>query len=130
MLFVHHAGKDKSQRGTSRREDLLDTVLTLKHPADYNPIEGLRCEVHFEKTRSMLGDAAKAFEARMERGSDGRAVWTCRELEDVRAQQAAALFSSGMSVRDVAEELNVSKSTAQRLRGRWTNDEVSHRPTA
>ena len=130
VLFIHHAGKDKSQRGTSRREDLLDTVLTLKHPADYNPIEGLRCEVHFEKTRSMLGDAAKAFEARMERGPDGRAVWTCRELEDVKAQQAAALFSSGMSVRDVAEELSVSKSTAQRLRGRWTNGEVSHRPTA
>lgn len=133
VLFVHHAGKSKAQRGTSRREDLLDTVITLKHPADYNPNEGLRCEVHFEKTRSMLGDAAKPFEVRMESGADGRAVWTCRELEDARAQQAAVLFSSGMSVRDVAEELRVSKSTAQRLRGRWACrefGEVSHRPTA
>jgi putative DNA primase/helicase len=51
VLFVHHAGKNRSQRGTSRREDLLDTVFTLKHPADYNPSEGLRCEVYFEKTR-------------------------------------------------------------------------------
>jgi hypothetical protein len=132
VLFVHHAGKSKSQRGTSRREDLLDTVITLKHPADYNPNEGLRCEVHFEKTRSMLGDAAKPFEVRMEGGPDGRAVWTCQDLEDAKAQQAAVLFSSGMSVRDVAEELGVSKSTAQRLRGRWVGgefSEVSHRPT-
>ncbi len=133
VLFDHHAGKNKSQRGTSRREDLLDTVITLKHPADYNPNEGLRCEIHFEKTRSMLGDAAKPFEVRMESGLDGRAVWTCRDLEDAKAQQAALLFSSGMSVRDVAEEIGVSKSTAQRFRERWVRGEfgdVSHRPTA
>jgi putative DNA primase/helicase len=119
VLFVHHAGKNRSQRGTSRREDLLDTVITLKHPADYNPSEGLRCEVHFEKTRSMLGDAAKPFEARMESGSDGRAIWTSRELEDAKAQQAASLFAEGVSVRDVAEELEISKSQAGRLRKLW-----------
>lgn len=123
MLFVHHAGKNRSQRGTSRREDLLDTVITLKHPADYNPSEGLRCEVHFEKTRSMLGDAAKPFEARMESGSDGRAIWTSRELEDAKAQQAASLFAEGVSVRDVAEELEISKSQAGRLRKLWALNE-------
>ena len=75
MLFVHHAGKNESPRGTSRREDLLDAVVTLRHPTDYSPGEGLRCEVHFEKTRSMLGNAAKACEVRMESGLDGRAGW-------------------------------------------------------
>lgn len=72
VLFVHHAGKNKSQRGTSGPEDLLDTVITLKHPADHNPAEGLRCEAHFEKTRSLLGDAAKPFEVKLESGPDGR----------------------------------------------------------
>jgi DnaB-like helicase N terminal domain/AAA domain/Homeodomain-like domain len=133
VLFVHHAGKNKTQRGTSRREDLLDTVLTLKHPADYNPSEGLRCEVYFEKTRSMIGEAAKPFEVRMESGEDDRAIWTWRELEDAKLEQAAALYSTGMSVRDVAEELGVTKSTAGRLRQKWTAGqslEVSQRPTA
>lgn len=132
VLFVHHAGKNKAQRGTSRREDLLDTVITLKHPADYNPSEGLRCEVHFEKTRAMLGEAAKPFEVRMGNGSDGRAVWSTRDLQDAKEQQAIALFASGVSVRDVAEELQISKSTAQRIRAKWTSGElgdVSHRPT-
>ena len=132
VLFVHHAGKNFAQRGTSRREDLLDTVFTLKHSANYNPSEGLRCEVHFEKTRGMLGDSAKPFEVRMDTGSDGRAVWTMRELEDAKAQQAIALYADGMSVRDVAEELGISKSTAHRLRKKWMGDsfeEVSHRPT-
>jgi hypothetical protein len=36
-LFMHHAGKNKEQRGTSKREDLLDVVMTLKHDAKYDP---------------------------------------------------------------------------------------------
>jgi AAA domain-containing protein/DnaB helicase-like protein/Homeodomain-like domain-containing protein len=131
VLFVHHAGKNKSQRGTSRREDLLDTVITLKHPSDYNPTEGLRCEVHFEKTRSMLGDAAKPFEVKLESGPDGRAVWSYRELEDAKAEQAAAMYSAQMTVRDVAEELGISRSQAGRLRQKWMaaqSFDVSRRP--
>jgi hypothetical protein len=131
VLFLHHAGKNKSQRGTSRREDLLDTVITLKHPADYDASDGLRCEVHFEKTRAMLGDAAKPFEVRLESGPDARAVWSIRELEDARLLRAAPLFASGVSVRDVAEELRISKSAAGRLRHKWeTERALSRRPTA
>jgi putative DNA primase/helicase len=123
VLLLHHSGKGKQQRGASAREDLLDTVFTLKHPKDYSFNQGLRCEVHFEKTRSMLGDAAKPFEARMESGPDGRAIWTWRELEDAKAQQAASLYAEGVSVRDVANELEISKSQAGRLRKLWELNE-------
>ena len=119
VLFLHHAGKNKSQRGTSRREDLLDTVITLKHPDDYDPHEGLRCEVHFEKTRAMLGDSAKPFEVRLESGE-----WTIRELEDANLLRAAPLFASGVTVRDVAQELSISRTTAGRLRKKWDAERV------
>lgn len=119
VVFVHHAGKGGAQRGTSRREDLLDTVITLKRPSDYSPDQGLRCEVHFEKTRSMFGDAAKPFEVKLETGAGGAAVWTMRDLENVKEQQAAELFSNGATVRDVAEELKISRSAAGRLRKGW-----------
>jgi hypothetical protein len=131
VLLIHHAGKNKSQRGTSKREDLLDTVITLKHPSDYCASDGLRCEVHFEKTRSMLSQAAKPFEVKLEAGPDGRAVWTCRDLEHIKAQQAAEMFSVKMSVRDVAEELGISKSTVGRLRMQWKasqSEQVSQGP--
>src|ERR1019366_4589741 len=39
VVFVHHAGKGGAQRGTSRREDILDTVIHLVHPSDYRPEE-------------------------------------------------------------------------------------------
>jgi hypothetical protein len=40
VLIVHHAGKDGAQRGTGRREDVLDTSLSLRRPSDYNPTQG------------------------------------------------------------------------------------------
>jgi RecA-family ATPase len=35
VILIHHAGKGKEQRGTSRREDVLDLVLNLRRPDDY-----------------------------------------------------------------------------------------------
>jgi putative DNA primase/helicase len=117
-LFFQHAGKGGLQRGTSKREDLLDIVIKLKHPSDYKPSEGMRCEVHFEKGRGLFGDSAKPFEIRLESGPDARAIWTHKDLDDAKDGQAAELFQLGMSVRDVAEELGISKSAAHRLRAK------------
>jgi putative DNA primase/helicase len=51
VLIIHHAGKDGAQRGTSRREDILDTSISLRRPADYAGVEGARFEIHIEKGR-------------------------------------------------------------------------------
>ena len=66
VLIVHHAGKGGEQRGTSRREDVLDTSISLRRPSDYIPTEGAKFEVHFEKARGIHGDKAKPFEAKLE----------------------------------------------------------------
>jgi RecA-family ATPase len=36
VIFIHHAGKGGQQRGTSRREDVLDTVMSLRQPQDHS----------------------------------------------------------------------------------------------
>jgi hypothetical protein len=118
VLFVHHAGKGGAQRGTSRREDLLDVVINLRHPADYNPAEGLRCEVHYEKCRGFYGQDAKPFEVKMETGINGAAIWTKRDLEDVVEVNAAEMFEGGATVRQVAQELGISPAKAGRIRKR------------
>ena len=118
VLFVHHAGKGGAQRGTSRREDVLDLVIALRHPQDYLPTEGLRAEVHFEKCRALLGDEATPFEVRLQADPKKHLVWTIRAIEDVLGARAAELFAEGLSVRDVAKELAISKSKAQRLKGK------------
>tara|TARA_R110002073_G_scaffold330843_1_gene515031 strand:+ start:2692 stop:4230 length:1539 start_codon:yes stop_codon:yes gene_type:complete len=55
VLLIHHSGKNGGQRGTSRREDVLDTVIRLQRPTDYNASQGARFEVHLCLTSAPLG---------------------------------------------------------------------------
>ncbi len=120
VLLVHHAGTNGRQRGTSRREDALDTVIALRRPEDYSPEQGARFEVHFEKLRNRIdGDGAVPFEARLDSavtdGGEGFR-WSARALRPPILKQAVELFGQGMSVRQVAASLQISKSEAGRLR--------------
>jgi hypothetical protein len=115
VLIVHHAGKGGEQRGTSRREDVLDTSISLRRPSDYVPTEGARFEVHLEKARGVHGEPAKPFEAKLEeRGST--AVWTMRDIDVANLARVRALLEDGLSVRDIADETGIPKSTVQRLK--------------
>ena len=86
VLFIHHAGKAGQQRGTSRREDVLDTIIVLKKPADYTSGDGAYFEIHFEKARGLYGDEVKPFEARLESHEDNQGIttinWIHKILED------------------------------------------------
>lgn len=131
VLFLHHAGKSGAQRGTSRREDLLDTVIALKRPPDYCPSQGLRCEVRYEKARGFHGDEAKPFEVRMDYGDDGAISWLANEpasaANDPLAEAAGTLFEQGKSVREVARELGISPSSAHR-RLQWLKQQGGESP--
>ena len=82
VLFVHHDGKGGQQRGTSRKEDVLDTVIYLKKPGDYrSEKEGARFEVHYEKHRGFYADDAKAFEAQLIKDQDGQHTWAMKDLK-------------------------------------------------
>jgi putative DNA primase/helicase len=118
VLMIHHAGTNGRQRGTSRREDALDTVIALRRPEDYSPEQGARFEVHFEKLRNRVdANGAVPFEARIETTSDSERIrWLAADLTPPRLKQAATLFSDGNSVRQVAALLGISSSEAGRLR--------------
>jgi putative DNA primase/helicase len=122
VLLVHHAGTNGRQRGTSRREDALDTVIALRRPEDYSPEHGARFEVHFEKLRNRVdGDGAIPFEASIETvGGDGKegVRWSSCDLTPPILKRATELFADGCTVREVAAILRVSKSEAGRLRVR------------
>ena len=126
VLLVHHAGTNGRQRGTSRREDALDTIIALRRPEDYSPEQGARFEVHFEKLRNRVdGDGAIAFEAKLESfrddGSDG-VRWSAHDQRPPTFKRAAELFREGFTVREVAATLHISKSEAGRIRLRATDE--------
>ena len=47
---------------------------------------------------------------------DGVAVWTRTEIVDAERARVVAAIRDGMSIRDAAEELDISKSKVERLR--------------
>ena len=118
VLLVDHAGRGGiAARGTSKREDVLDTIIHLKRPSDYEPDQGARFEVHLEKARGVYGDDAKPFEARLET-TDGADHWHVKSLEDADETRVIEATKEGLSSREIAKEIGVSHSTVNRIRRR------------
>ena len=114
VLFIHHGGKSGQQRGSSRKEDVLDTVIGLRKPPDYQADQGARFEIHFEKSRGFFGSEAEPFEVRLI-GDE----WQESEIksgDDLAT--LTALSEQGLSVRDIADRVGLSKSTIARKLGK------------
>jgi hypothetical protein len=121
VVLLHHDGKGGTQRGTSGREDVLDTVIKLSRPDDYEPSEGARFVVTFEKNRGFYGADAASFEARLEHWltPDGdRVRWEITDSDNDQLGQVVELLQAGRSLRQIAAELGTSKTRVGRLRGR------------
>lgn len=118
VLMVHHANKKGVQRGTSRREDVLDTVLAMRRPHGYAPSEGARFELHFEKARGLLGDAVEPIEVRMGLDPEGRIAWDWARADEMELRRVAVLLGDGLKPYQIARELGMSKAKAYRLRDR------------
>ena len=117
VLLVHHAGKSGDQRGTSAREDIMDTVISLRRPTTYSVAEGARFEVHLTKARGIVGEDAMPFEVHL-RSEGNQLIWDVNELVNVQAEQLKQLLAEGFSIRDCADEMGVSKSVVHRLKKR------------
>lgn len=115
VLLIHHAGKSGDQRGTSAREDIMDTIISLRRPRQYRMAEGARFEVHLTKARNLAGDEAEPFEAHLQPDGD-MLHWAVSKLEDVKLEEFRKLQAEGYSIRDAADEMGISKSAAGRLK--------------
>jgi len=116
IIFVHHSGKTGLQRGTSRREDVLDTVLSLRHPKDYDPSEGARFEVHIEKGRTLFGEDAKPFETSLNDDDNGDLVWQISDLVSDLGAQITPFLGQGKSDSEIANIVGCDRSTVFRHR--------------
>ena len=114
-VLVHHAGKSGQQRGTSGREDSLDTVIQLSLPAGYDPREGCHFELHFTKCRSVQGDAVTSLDVHLQT-INGKSQWGVKPVEVSKLDLARRLVMEGVSSpSDLAEELGVTKGYASKL---------------
>lgn len=113
VLFIHHSNKSGHQRGTSSREDVLDTVIALKKPKNSEASEGASFEVHFEKNRGFAGKDAEPFHATLDTTS-GEHKWIKTSLQDSTFQKCIALQREGFNNNEIAEEIGCHKSRVSR----------------
>ncbi|MBW2707853.1 MAG: AAA family ATPase [Deltaproteobacteria bacterium] len=114
VLLVHHAGKGGDQRGTSGREDLLDTVISLEK-VHGGKDSGAKFIVKFTKCRGAYGSDVEPFEAALD--LDSPELWTWKPVDESTYERMLDMARDGVdSVTDMAEELGVSKGLISRLK--------------
>lgn len=114
VVVIHHQGKGGQQRGSSRKEDVLDLVLALKRPDDYDPEEGARFLIEVEKARGLMGDALKTFEARLT-VTDNAARWTVSDPADPLLEEVRAMLDQNKTQREIAKAIGKSLGYVNKL---------------
>ncbi len=125
VLLVHHSGKRGGQRGISKREDILDTVINLEvatankkkltkaEEAEENysditdeyAIYGGRCRLKFEKNRNLSSKDISNFNIDLVDIPDGGIAWV--DTYSI----VKTLHEQGASYREIANTTGISKST-------------------
>ena len=96
---------------------MSDTVIHLKRPDDYEEEEGARFEVHLQKARGVFGPEAQSFEAKLETKNEAD-FWVVKSMEDLNEARVEEATKNGRTVREIAAELGIGKSTVCRIQAR------------
>ncbi len=116
IIFIHHAGKNSEQRGTSKKEDVLDTAISLQQKEDFQASNGANFQVHFEKARGFYGEDAQPFELQLvNNGGNEGLEWVVKEIKDLEMAKVLELSSAGMTQRDIASKIGTSPASVNRL---------------
>ncbi len=127
VVLLHHTNKTGGSRGSFAREDIMDTVIELKRPLDYTADQGARFNVNLSKARSVYGEQAEPFEARLKDG-----CWEIGEVQEVLseeerlAQKMRNMKASGMTQQAIAQELGTSQSNVSKIMKKY--QDISYEP--
>jgi hypothetical protein len=112
--IIHHSGKSGEQRGTSKRNDVLDVVLKLTPVVSAD--SRTEVSVTFEKARHMRAEAKVDFTACLEPAMADGLVWTRAGSQLPVNQRIRLMLLDGMPPGDIATELKTPRSFVYRVR--------------
>jgi putative DNA primase/helicase len=99
IILVHHDGKTGGQRGASKKEDILDSVLGLKEEKDLSTEDSSAFKLTFNKTRGFWGTQTKPMILRLSMVNK-KAVWTREEVgKDPKQEKSWSCMARGSSRR-------------------------------
>ncbi|MDI6797107.1 MAG: AAA family ATPase [Desulfatibacillaceae bacterium] len=128
-ILLHHVGKGGQQRGTSAREDNLDGSILLRPPRDYDPTDGCKFLVQFSKARIAQKDLTLTADCilALQPGNEGKHIWTYANSKLETRQAVIDLLEEGMTQKEVADNLGISKSQVCKIRSKALQEGVLSR---
>ena len=119
-IMPHHTNKTGDQRGTSAREDNIDTTIILKSPYDYVPED----VAHFKKSRVRTADLPliSDFQFQLVEDNSRQLVWTWGNLKKETKLEVLQLLDEGHNQTAVAEMIGVHKGTVSKIRKQAISD--------
>jgi hypothetical protein len=123
-IMLHHVSKDGRQRGTSAREDNIDTSIMLKSPHDYTTEDGARFIMEISKKRvdtkylHLLSDV----EFKLILDENKNHVWTFGNAKAKTKDEILKLLDEGLSQTDIKDTLGIDKAYISRIRKKAIKD--------
>jgi putative DNA primase/helicase len=108
-VLVHHAGKSGKQRGTSKREDPLNTILVLEDGK-----EGEELSIRFIKNRGFVRPDPMPVRISWQ---DAKLAILRQDADGDRISELQRLLGEGLTQKQVAEKLGISQSYVSEHRG-------------
>lgn len=113
VVFIHHAGKGGDQRGTSRRSDVMNTVVQLK-PIGDDTEENTAFDLTFSKTRGFSGPDTIGRRIELRDAGNGLVAWHVVKLTDLEQDDLVDYIRDGWNYNDIAQELGITKGAVSK----------------
>lgn len=113
VLLIHHSGKNGGQRGTSKREDIVDTVVSLKAGRPSFGIRSPTVQVTFEKSRGFSPEDAQPLLVTLTE-IENQLSWVIENNKEDRKARCLELLQQGHKQSEIAKLLKVNRSSVSR----------------
>ena len=124
-ILIHHTGKMGTQRGTSAREDNIDTSIMLQRPKGYRSVDGAKFIMDFTKSRgtaisdlSLIG----AYQFQLGQNQSGELIWTYGDSKVETKKEVLKMLDEEDSQVDIANALQISSGYVSQIRKKAIKD--------
>lgn len=114
VIFLHHQGRSRQPRGTSKREDIVESVIGLKKRSDLSGDTDTAFELVFDKSRDFFGVAAQPLIIRLSTQS-GQVQWTHETVRDHTREHIRKLWEAGVKQTDIAKEVGLTQPRVSQI---------------
>lgn len=114
IIFVHHEGRNNKPRGTSKREDTLDTMIGLSPMPNVEGEDSTTIQLAFTKHRGFFGTETTPRVLQLSTETK-RAVWSLGTSPKSTRDRVFELRDDGMKAADIARQLSITAGRVSQI---------------